>query len=267
MQTLCSTPADDTARYQYAKAQRTKHSLPLTHPLFPEVNTEVNFFTENLRVFKKVFLPLFALVIFSSNVDQYLNLQMENALSNPEGAQQQIYVIGFLSILSSVIFPVLLMTLALYALNSLSDITKSLDTFLHKNLSQIFIETLRSWGKTLLWSLLFILPGLWKYIEYSLVPLVVTSSRDYDDGKEDALKRSSQIVRKHWLKVTGVFVLFHLFFPICLSVFFDSYRLIWKTPFASLTLSALDTYLLLISIHILFNIFKSEEKKHGPTHV
>ncbi|KHD87065.1 MAG: hypothetical protein OM95_16535 [Bdellovibrio sp. ArHS] len=222
----------------------------------------MNFFAENLQVFKKVCLPLFALVVLSSNIDQYLNLHIENALRDPHGAQQQVYWLGFLSIISSVVFPVLLITLALYALNTLTGWNKTLGEFMEKNLNQVFIETLRSWGKTLLWSLLLILPGLWKYIEYSLVPLVVTSSERYDQGKEDALQRSAQIVRRNWPKVLGVFVLFHLFIPVVLSALFDAYRLIWKTPVASLTLSALDTYLLVLSTQILFNIFRSEVRKH-----
>ncbi|WP_374028742.1 hypothetical protein [Bdellovibrio bacteriovorus] len=222
----------------------------------------MKFFAENLQVFKKVFLPLFVLVVLSSNIDQYLNLHIESALRDPNGAQQQVYLWGFLSIISSIVFPVLLMTVALYALNTLVGFADGLESFLGKNLNQVAIETLRSWGKTLLWSLLFILPGVWKYIEYSLVPLVVTTSKRYDEGKEDALQKSSQIVRRNFGKVFGVFVLFHLFLPVLLSGLFDSYRLVWKTPLASLVLSALDTYLLLVSTHILFNIFRSEVRKH-----
>lgn len=222
----------------------------------------MNFFAENLKVFKKVFLPLFALVILSSNIDQYLNLKMENALRDPAGVQSQVIYYGFFSILSSILFPVLLMSIILYALNNLQDIEKSLEDFWSKNLNQMYIETLRSWGKTLLWSLLFILPGIWKYIELSLVPFVVTSSKDYDEGKVDALKASARIVRRHWFKVLGLLVLFHLFIPGILASIFDAYRLIWKTPLQSLLLSALDTYLLLISTHILFNIFRSEVRRH-----
>lgn len=240
----------------------------MTQIPFQDVNIQVNFFAENLKVFKKVFLPLFALVVLSSTVDRYLSLLLENTLNNPDGAQQQTYFIGFLSIISSIFFPVLLITLALFALCSLDNQKKvSFGAFLHKNLNLIFIETLRSWGKTLLWSLLFILPGLWKFIEYSLVPLVVTTSKDYDEGKVDALEASGKIVRKNGFKITGLFILFHLFIPLVMSAAFDAYSLIWKTPISSLFLSAIDTYLLLFSTHILFKIFISEENQNVSAHV
>lgn len=222
----------------------------------------MNFFAENLKVFKKVFLPLFALVVLSSNIDQYLNLKMESALRDPMGVQAQVIYYGFFSILSSVLFPVLLISTALFALNNLQNSEKNLHDFWAINLNQMYIEILRAWGKTLQWTLLFILPGIWKYVEFSMVPFVVTSSQRYAEGQVDALKGSSQIVRRRWFVVLATLVLFHLFIPGLLTTIFDAYRLIWKTPVQSLLLSALDTYLLLVSTHILFNIFRSEVRRH-----
>lgn len=222
----------------------------------------MNFFAENLKVFKKVFLPLFALVVLSNNIDQYLNLKMENALRDPLGVQTQVIYYGFFSILSSIFFPVLLISVALFAFANLENLQKSLQDFWSRYLNQMYIETLRSWGKALLWSLLFILPGIWKYIQYTMVPFVVTSSKEYDEGRLDALKGSAQVVRRHWFKIIAILILFHLLIPGLLTTLFDAYRLIWKTPVQSLFLSALDTYLLLFSTHILFNIFRSEVKRH-----
>ena len=222
----------------------------------------MNFFAENLKVFKKVFLPLFALVVLSSNIDQYLNLKMETALRDPLGVQTQVIYYGFFSILSSILFPVLLVSIALYALNNLDSSTKTLQDFWAKNLNQMYIETLRAWGKTLQWTLLLILPGIWKYVELSMVPFVVTSSPQYDEGKVDALKGSALIVRRRWFVILAILILFPLFIPGVLTTVFDAYRLIWKTPLQSLLLSALDTYLLLVSTHILFNIFRSEVRRH-----
>ncbi|MNK01119.1 hypothetical protein D3C87_189130 [compost metagenome] len=220
----------------------------------------VNFFSENLKIFKRVALPLFLIVVLSSNIDQYLNLQIENALRDPQGAEKTIYFYGFISILSSVIFPVLLTITALFAVSSLSNSIGSFSFtgFFKKNLNQVFIEMIRAWGKTLLWSLLLILPGLWKYLEYTFVPFVVTLSKKYDAGELDALKASSQIVRKNAFKILGVLLLFHMFIPAVMASFFDSYRLFWKTPAQSLFLNLIDTYLLLISVQILFYIFKNE---------
>lgn len=221
----------------------------------------MNFFAENLKVFKKAALPLFLLVVLSNGIDQYLNIQVEAALQNPLGANTQAYFFGFLSILSSVVFPILLILTALYAMIS----TKpwgNLLAFFRNFLKQIFIETLRAWGKVLLWSLLFIIPGIWKYLELCLVPFVVTSSEAYAEGKLDALQASRAVFLRHWRKILGILFVFHFFLPLILTSFFDSYQLLWKTPLASLALSLLDTYLILVSTQLLFNVFQSEVSRH-----
>lgn len=222
----------------------------------------MKFFAESLQVFKKVFIPLFVLVVVSTNIDQYLNLYIENALQDPLGAQGQVYLFGFLSLLSSVIFPTLLLTIALFALNLQIGWTQSLGAFIKKNLNQLYIETLRSWGKTLLWSLCFVIPGIVKYVQYLMVPIVVTSSTRYEEGQEDALQASARIVRHNWGKVILILFTFQILIPLVLASLFNGYRLIWKTPAQSLALSALDTYLILFSTHLLFTIFRNEVRKH-----
>lgn len=223
---------------------------------------QVNFFKENLRVFRNAALPLFGLVIVSNSIDQYLSLQVEQALQNPLGATQQVYFFGFLSILSSIIFPVFLITLALFPFSQDPNVKGNLGSFLDKYLNQMFIESLRSWGKTLLWSLFFIVPGIWKYLEFCMVPFIVTSSKKYDIGALDALDASSTIFRHRWKKVLSILFLFHLFIPLVLTALFDSYRVLWKTPLASLALSLIDTYFLLISTQLLYTVFQSEVAKH-----
>lgn len=218
----------------------------------------VKLLKENLQVFKTIALPLFILVVLSSTLDQYLNMRVEDILRDPSGITESLYIFGFISLVSGIIFPVILFTLALFAMRSLEGLKHSIGEFFHHYISQIFIESLRSWGKTLLWGLLFIVPGFWKFLEYSLVPFVVAASPRYDAGDEDALQASSKVFRKHWGKILSILVLFHIFIPLVLTALFDAYRLIWKTPVQSLLLNLLDTYLLLLSTQILFRIFRSE---------
>jgi hypothetical protein len=242
-------------------------TLALTHVWLRGLTNIVSFFAINQKAFKKIFMLLFPVVVLSGNLDQFLNLQLEMALNNPDGAQRLIYLYGFLTIVSGAIFPVLLFSLCIFAIKSQLEDKHSLEEFIAKYLNQIFIESFRSWGKIILWSLLLILPGIWKFIEYSLVPFIVTSLPEYQDGKVDALRASAKLAKKQYLKTSCVLVIFHLFIPAIFSVVFDSYRLIWKTPIGSLLLSALDTYLLLLSVQLLFYIFTSEVKKHDQSYI
>jgi hypothetical protein len=218
----------------------------------------VKLLKENLQVFKTIALPLFILVVLSSTLDQYLNMRVEDILRDPAGVTGSLYIFGFVSLISGIVFPVFLFTLALFAMRSLEGLKYNIGEFFHHYIGQIFIESLRSWGKTLMWALLFIIPGFWKFLEYSLVPFVVAASPRYDAGHEDALQASAKIFRNHWFKILSILVLFHIFIPLVLTGLFDAYRLVWKTPVQSLLLNLLDTYLLLLSTQILFRIFRSE---------
>jgi hypothetical protein len=239
----------------------------LTPLCLRDVYVGVSFFTENLRVFKKIILPLFALQVVAGIVEQYLNQNMEMALSSPTGGERQIFLFGFFSILSSLSFPVLISSLGLFAVSSLSQPELNLGLFFKKHLNQIFIETLRAWGSITRWSLLLILPGLWKYIEYIFVPFVVTLSPSYEAGQVDALKKSVELVRRNIFKVVGIILVFQLFVPLIFSSLFDAYRIVWKTPLPSLGLSLVESYFVLFSIHILYIVFKNQGAQYDGSHV
>jgi hypothetical protein len=227
----------------------------------------VTFFRENFQAFKRVFGPLFFLVVITNSLDQYLNLQVENALQDMSGAQQQVYFYGFLSIISSVIAPVLLSLAVLFAFSNKAESDFKMNHFFSKYFKQTMIETLRAWGKTLLWALLLVIPGLVRFLQYLFVPFVVAFSADYNSGKVDALSASQKVFSKNWGKVLSIWLGFHIFIPLVLTSLFDSYSLIWKTPIASLALSMVDTYILIISTQLLFNIFKKEVTPHATTDV
>ncbi len=79
--------------------------------------------------------------------------------------------------------------------------TKTVD-LLFDFLKPLTVETLRSMGRILLWSLLLVLPGLYYYMRYTFVPLVVVLSPAYRDGKVDALKLSDFLTRGFGLPIS-----------------------------------------------------------------
>lgn len=219
----------------------------------------MHFFKENLLVFKKVFIPLLCLMIFSSALEQYLNSLLESSMGDPNGAQNTVYFLGFISVTTSILFPGIIITTVLYALTSLKGWPITLGSFLKRNLNQVYIEMMRSWGKTLFWSLFLVIPGVIKFIQFTFVPFVVSSNlREYEEGELDALKTSAKIVNRRWISIVGVLIVFYLLLPLVLTSLFSAYRILWQTPLLSLGLSILDTYLLILSTHILYNIFRNE---------
>ncbi|WP_413287626.1 hypothetical protein [Bdellovibrio sp. HCB337] len=230
----------------------------------------MSFFARNLQIFKRIGLPLYVLTLIYTSLDQLLTINTEAALRNPNGASGWIWAYGFASLLVGIVFPILGSLVVIYGAQTAEANEKGLWHFIQHHLNQLSIEILRSWGKSLLWSLLFILPGIWKYFEFVMIPYVVTMSKRYEAGELDALKASTQIVRRNLLKVLAVFFVFHMLFPSILTVLFDEYRLLWQTPVSAAVLTLIDVYLFIFSTQLLLNIFEKQqpqEASHAAAHV
>lgn len=224
----------------------------------------MNFFARNFQIFKRIGLPLYVLTLIYTSLDQLLTINTEAAMRNPNGGTTWIWVYGFSSLIVGIIFPILGILVVLYGAKAPDANEKGLWQFIQHHMNQLSIEILRSWGKTLMWSLLFILPALWKYLEYTMIPFIVTMSKKYDRGEEDALDSSAHMVRQHLLKVSAILLVFHLIFPSILTVLFDEYRLVWHTPVSALVLTLVDVYLFIFSTQLLLGVFESQNQQEVP---
>jgi len=224
----------------------------------------VKIFVRNLQIFKRIGLALFVLTLVYTSLDQLLMINIDAALKNPQGGMQLVWFYGFFSLVLGIIFPILGILIVVYGAKTPEANEKGLLEFIQKTIEPMSIEILRSWGKTLLWSLLLLLPGLWKYTEYTLIPFVVALSPKYQRGEEDALLASARLVKSNLLKICAILTFFHLIFPSLLTVFFDDYRLIWDTPIAAVLLTLVDVFLFIFSTQLLLMVFESEGQ--GSSH-
>lgn len=210
----------------------------------------------------RVGIPAWILIALYDSIDQLISHQIEQILRSPNGLGPQIWLFGFMSLFAGLFFPLLITLVILYGLKKSAH---SLPThphnqlpiiawgeFLSRNISPLSIETLRSWGKSLMWAYLLIVPGFVRFISYLFVPFIVCFSRNYQDGKLDALQYSAQIFKKRWKSFLFLVVLFQIAIPILLTSVADSYRVIWETPLASLVVSLIETLVWIVYLEILF---------------
>ncbi len=71
----------------------------------------------------------------------------------------------------------------------------SLFLWAERDVWPLTLESLRAMGKVILWSILFILPGLYFYLRYLFVPFIVIFNREYKEGQRDALLHSSKLTK------------------------------------------------------------------------
>jgi hypothetical protein len=136
---------------------------------------------------------------------------------------------------------------------------RSLGLLIKKYTVPLTLEGIRVFVKVLLWSLLFVLPGIFQYWRLSLVPFIVMLNPDYDKGRLDALKHSHNLIRGHdfgWVLT--------LVFLALLDSLFEIFNAIVHLPPAievQLTISLLFLPLSLYSYALLVQLYALLEQK------
>ena len=186
-------------------------------------------------------------------------------LRDPSGAGSLLWFYGFLSLSSSLIFPLLIFIVSIYAF---SNRTEGVFVFAKKLIEQLLIESMRSWGQILQWSLLLLVPGFIRYVQNIFVPFIVTCSQAYEKGQIDALESSKKMVKGRWLKIAGYVLLFNFFLPMLLTGALDEYRHFFSNPGLGMGISVLDSIVVLITTWIFLKLFtKLEQEVLGESHL
>lgn len=214
----------------------------------------VSFINQLFGTFRRIGLPAWALVVAYNSLDQFFSSEIENSLRSPDGITPWTWLYGIFSFAIGLVGPLILTLTVLYGLSRQSGSVKTWSQFWSKNWQLTFIETLRSWGRSMSWGILLILPGLYHFFLYTLVPFVVAFSQAYSSGEKDALKYSTQLVKNHWVRILAIVVFFHLLLPLTLSAYTDEYKTLWLTPLTSLGINLIDTVVWILGIQILYRM-------------
>lgn len=78
--------------------------------------------------------------------------------------------------------------------------------FTQPYLGSFLAEYLRLLGRVLLWGLMLILPGAYRYVKLMFVPYIALFSRHYRADQVDAIELSDALTKKPFWKLVGVFM-------------------------------------------------------------
>ncbi len=186
-------------------------TLPIAH---------LSIFQQWKFVLKRRALWLIPWGLSSVAVDQWVTGQLEELIRSPQGVDYRVWLVGTFSILISMIFPIMSLLMTYSAFKE----TKIID-FIKAKISSVFREILKSWGLSMLWSFFLIIPGLLKFLRYSFVPLIVCFDDSYEEGKVDAIEKSSKISKGMMIPMGLLFFSFTILIPVVLTLF-GEYRLL-----------------------------------------
>lgn len=116
---------------------------------------------------------------------------------------------GIVGIIASFVEVVLLQLVYGFGIKKQSHYHRNLFGHIQYYFKHLIIETVRSYGRIALWSLLLLLPGLYKYLRLSLVGYIVQFSEEYDSGAKDALEMSSELTKFDFWRYSSILLLTH----------------------------------------------------------
>ncbi len=218
------------------------------------MNFQSPFLKKYFQLLKFLALPFFFFLLATTHLDQILSESIETQLRSSSGAPHQVWFFAALSLLLSLFSSWLLQIMGLLAY-SFTETRKNPAEFFKQNFEQLIIESLRAWGKTTLYSLFLILPGLWKFFQYQFVPWVVCLSKNYHSGLVDALHESESLFSKSKTKIILLSLAFLILWPLLTSSIFASDQLFWINPAKSIFYHILETLFHVLFIQIMTKIF------------
>ncbi|MBL7544285.1 MAG: hypothetical protein JNL11_10725 [Bdellovibrionaceae bacterium] len=210
----------------------------------------------NLKLF---LIPVLIFFWISSVFEHFLIKNIERVINSADPNTFSLIGFGLLHLLNGLLFPTLITLLALSRIRNDERLSPGYQIE-PSPAEQLFIETLRSWGKSIWWFFVFILPGLYKFLSYSYVPQVVFLNPDYDRGTVDALEASTIQFRKRWFSTLFIFLVFYFVFPIMLSSLLDSYKDFNETPVLALLASAFTGGLNLFAFLLLVAVYQQDNR-------
>lgn len=187
---------------------------------------------------------LLLLVVFAGFLiaDQFLTDKIQDELMSSEGTSNWVWVYGGLSFAVGLIGPVLTSFLALCAWRFPGE---NLLTVARRSFGYLVREEMRVLGKSLLWGLLFIIPGIVRFFQCSFVSYVVLLDNSYQRGEVDALQRSWVFVKKVWPRLLGLLFVFGLVLPLIMTSF-DEWRSFFQNAGSATVLMFVELTFLLI---------------------
>lgn len=152
------------------------------------------------QLIRSQWFPL--LIIFG--FDCALNISVEDAMQGLAATEEtQRWVLQLILGLWDLAEGILLFLILSYGipkvrqLNVKTMLAKPFDT---PYLGSFLAEYLRMLAQILMWGLLLILPGFWRYMQLIFVPLVALFAREYRDEDADAMRLSERLARGRLVK-------------------------------------------------------------------
>lgn len=209
----------------------------------------------------QIFFVTFLFLLLHQVVEQGLTQQMERAMQK----ESSLFVITAGGLLLNSLGLLWLHLVVLMGL-LLPQQQATQNIALRTKIGDFTREWLRSLGDASLWSFAFILPGLMRWIDYSLLPFVCFFDPLYQSGSVDALHHCRALAHGHRLRLWGLWLGFGVVLPLIISSLLGPFRSFFATPVQAVGLVFIEGLTSVLSFWMLWRIYLRVRTKSTALH-
>ncbi len=218
---------------------------------------------EPSQLIKKIFPWLFILIWITTAIDGLITSTMSEFLLREGTPMLAILSLGTLALCFSVMAPVISFLLFIYFLKKMnSKEALTFSSFSKYYFKPMTIESLRCLGQVFLWAFLFVIPGLVRAVQLFFVPFIIVFRPDYNEGKIDALKFSTQLANKVFLKLLFLFLIFNVLAPFLFDGLLAESKDLYTNTLTATLLVAIEAIIQIYGLWLMFSLYKSAEIKY-----
>lgn len=215
------------------------------------------FFVRFLLILRTGGPVLFLMVLAYRLTDDEITRRLQDEVFSETGMSPWIWFYAGLSLVLTLMFPVLTTLLTIGSLKTKSFLGAL--AFVRRQLSAVIREQMRVLGVALLWGIPFILPTFWKLFQFLYVPFIVCLDPRYSTGNIHAPRRSAELVRRKFWSTFFVATLLFFILPVII-ISFEGEPGFLRNPLETGILTFIEFALLLTGQLILIRLW---EKAHG----
>jgi hypothetical protein len=198
----------------------------------------------------RLFAASLGMLLLNQLIEQALNLQMTESMRGETSA----FVVTAMALFFNGVSIIWLQSVVLMVMVQAHHPETS-SVPLGVKIGDFTREWLRSMGEVSLWMFAFVVPGLIRLIDYSLLPFICFFDSAYQKGEIDALETCRSLARGRRLKLWALWISLGLVLPILMSAFLGDYESLFEHPLSGTLIVAIEAAFQVLSFCIIWRIY------------
>ena len=208
---------------------------------------------QNWILWSKVIFLSFCLLLLNQWIEQLLNIEMQKAMKKESS---QLLILGTGLFLNGFLFIWIETIGFLILLQPFNPQTENI--MMPTKIADFTREWLRSVGNASLWMFVFIIPGIMRWVDYTLLPFVCFFDSQYQSGQVDALDRCRSLAKGMRLKLWLLWLGLGVALPLITTSLFSEYGSLLETPISALLLIAFNACIQTFVLNLLWRLFHNK---------